>query len=92
MTDADVVLGRIDPARFAGGKIALDAGRAADAVLANVGAQLDMAAEEAARGIVEIVDETMASAARAGRRIRIRVPAPGELSRTTEPPWALRVL
>ena len=64
VTDADVVLGRIDPARFAGGKIALDAGRAADAVLANVGAQLDMAAEEAARGIVEIVDETMASAAR----------------------------
>jgi N-methylhydantoinase A len=64
VTDADVVLGRIDPGRFSGGKISLDPVRAHDAVLADVGARLDMHAEEAARGIVEIVDETMASAAR----------------------------
>ena len=64
VTDADVVLGRIDPARFAGGKIALDPVRARTAVVADIGATLDMPAEEAARGIVEIVDETMASAAR----------------------------
>lgn len=64
VTDADVVLGRIDPARFAGGKIALDPVRARDAVVADVGSRLEMPAEEAARGIVEIVDETMASAAR----------------------------
>ncbi|MDR3530295.1 MAG: hydantoinase/oxoprolinase family protein [Rhodopila sp.] len=64
VTDADVVLGRIDPARFAGGKIALDPARAREAVLADIGARLDMPIEEAARGIVEIVDETMASAAR----------------------------
>jgi N-methylhydantoinase A len=64
VTDADVVLGRIDPARFAGGKIELDAGLATKAVLAGVGTKLDMPAEEAARGIIEIVDETMASAAR----------------------------
>jgi N-methylhydantoinase A len=63
VTDADVVLGRIDLAHFAGGKIALDAARAAAAV-ASVGAALAMPAEEAARGIAEIVDETMASAAR----------------------------
>ncbi len=64
VTDADVVLGRIDPGRFAGGKIGLDPSRAQAAVLAEVGSKLDMPAEEAARGIVEIVDETMASAAR----------------------------
>ena len=64
VTDADVGLGRIDPARFAGGKIELDPVRARDAVLADVGSRLDMPAEEAARGIIEIVDETMASAAR----------------------------
>ncbi|WP_428493111.1 hydantoinase/oxoprolinase family protein [Rhodopila sp.] len=64
VTDADVVLGRIDPARFAGGKIGLDPSLAHRAVLTDIGLRLEMAAEEAARGIVEIVDETMASAAR----------------------------
>ena len=64
MTDADVVLGRIDPARFAGGKIALDPARATAAVTGTIGAPLAMPAQEAARGIAEIVDETMASAAR----------------------------
>jgi N-methylhydantoinase A len=64
VTDADVVLGRIDPARFAGGKVALDGARAREAVHHAVGAALSMTAEEAARGIAEIVDETMASAAR----------------------------
>jgi N-methylhydantoinase A len=63
VTDADVVIGRIDPARFAGGKIALDAARAQQAVAA-IGEGLGMPPAEAARGIAEIVDETMASAAR----------------------------
>ncbi len=64
VTDADVVLGRIDPAGFAGGAVTLDAALAEAAVLASVGATLGMSAVEAARGIAEIVDETMASAAR----------------------------
>jgi N-methylhydantoinase A len=64
VTDADVLLGRIDPARFAGGKIALDPGRATAAVRATIAAPLGMSVNEAARGIAEIVDETMASAAR----------------------------
>ena len=63
VTDADVVLGRIDPRHFAGGKIALDAARAGQAVAA-LGEPLAMAVPEAAQGIAEIVDETMASAAR----------------------------
>ncbi len=64
VTDADVALGRIDPTRFAGGKIALDSALALQAVTGAIGAPLAMEAREAARGIVEIVDETMASAAR----------------------------
>ncbi|HLJ04897.1 MAG TPA: hydantoinase/oxoprolinase family protein, partial [Acetobacteraceae bacterium] len=64
VTDADVVLGRIDPARFAGGKIALDPMRAEDAVAHHIGATLAMSPRDSARGIAEIVDETMASAAR----------------------------
>jgi N-methylhydantoinase A len=64
VTDADVILGRIDLSRFAGGKIALDPERALQAVTETIGAPLSMPAQEAARGIAEIVDETMASAAR----------------------------
>jgi N-methylhydantoinase A len=64
VTDADVALGRIDPDHFAGGKITLDLPRAIDALNTQIGLQLGMAPVEAARGIVEIVDETMASAAR----------------------------
>jgi N-methylhydantoinase A len=64
VTDADVLLGRIDPARFAGGKITLDPARAAEAVRTTIATPLGMSVDEAARGIAEIVDETMASAAR----------------------------
>jgi len=64
VTDADVVLGRIDPARFAGGKITLDPSLASRTVTATIAAPLAMTVQEAARGIAEIVDETMASAAR----------------------------
>ena len=64
VTDADVVLGRIDLTRFAGGKIALDPARALKAVTEAIAAPLSMPVQEAARGIAEIVDETMASAAR----------------------------
>jgi N-methylhydantoinase A len=64
VTDADVVLGRIDPARFASGKIALNASLAERAVADGIGAPLGLPVTEAARGIAEIVDERMASAAR----------------------------
>jgi len=64
VTDADVVLGRIDPSRFAGGKISLHPALAHDTVARAIAAPLGMSVPEAARGITEIVDETMASAAR----------------------------
>jgi N-methylhydantoinase A len=64
VTDADLVLGRVDPATFSGGKMRLDAGAAQRAVAERIGAKLNLAAEHAALGISEMVDENMANAAR----------------------------
>jgi N-methylhydantoinase A len=64
VTDADVVLGRIEPDEFAGGTLKLDRAAAERAVLAGIGAPLDMDARWAAAGVGEIVEENMASAAR----------------------------
>ena len=64
VTDADTVLGRIDPTRFAGGRMPLDASRARRVLDEAVGAPLGLATEMAAFGVEEIVDETMANAAR----------------------------
>ena len=64
VTDADTVLGRIDPAYFAGGKVTLDPALAAAAIDRHIGADLDCDAVTGAAGVVEIVDEHMANAAR----------------------------
>ena len=63
VTDADTLLGRLDPARFAGGKLPLYPDKAAAALQAIAG-PLRTDAAGAAIGVAEIVDETMASAAR----------------------------
>ena len=64
VTDADVVLGRIDPGLFAGGAIGLDRRRAEEAVGGRVGAKLGLDAPVAALGVSEMVDENMSNAAR----------------------------
>ena len=64
VTDADLVLGRIDPTTFSGGKMSLDLAAAQRAVAERVGASLNLATEHAALGISEMVDENMANAAR----------------------------
>ncbi len=64
VTDADLVLGRVDPAAFAGGSIALDAGAAAKALDQGVGRSLGLDTRMAALAISEVVDENMANAAR----------------------------
>ncbi|MDH3702066.1 MAG: hydantoinase/oxoprolinase family protein [Alphaproteobacteria bacterium] len=64
VTDADVVIGKIDPARFAGGKVPIEPARAAAALDRVVGGPLDMTTEIAAAGVSEIVTENMANAAR----------------------------
>jgi N-methylhydantoinase A len=64
VTDANVVLGRIDPEAFAAGTLRLEPEAAERAVLSQVGARLRLDARWAAAGIGEIVEENMASAAR----------------------------
>ncbi len=64
VTDANLLLGRLDPEDFAGGSMTLDRGAAAAALTRAVGAALDRDAEAAAEAVVEIVDENMAGAAR----------------------------
>ncbi|MEO0820731.1 MAG: hydantoinase/oxoprolinase family protein [Pseudomonadota bacterium] len=64
VTDADVALGRIAPERFAGGAITLEPARAAEAVGREIAAPLGLSGEMGALGVLEIVDENMANAAR----------------------------
>ena len=64
VTDANLMLGRYDAARFAGGTMRLDSGAAHDALAAAVGSRLGLSADMAALGVVEMVDENMANAAR----------------------------
>jgi len=64
VTDADVALGRIDPATFSGGKMSLDGDGAKHAIAERIGAKLNLSGEHAALGISEMVDENMANAAR----------------------------
>jgi N-methylhydantoinase A len=64
VTDANLALGRYDPSRFAGGTMRLDVAAAHDVLLGRVGARLGLTAEMAALGVVEMVDENMANAAR----------------------------
>ena len=64
VTDADLVLGRIDPHNFAGGSIKLRPRLSETALATHVGDALDMALDEAALCVSEVVDESMANAAR----------------------------
>jgi N-methylhydantoinase A len=64
VTDADVLLGRIDPDGFAGGSMRLDGAGARTAVGADVGEALNLDTPLAAFAISEVVDENMANAAR----------------------------
>lgn len=67
VSDANVVLGRLDPAHFLGGHMALDV-EAARAALADLGARLGMSAEDAARGVLDVANVNID---RALRRVSI---------------------
>jgi len=64
VTDADLMLGKLDPERFAGGSITLHPEKSGAAIDAALGEQLEMTTMEAAWGLAEVVDENMANAAR----------------------------
>ena len=63
VTDANLVLGRLQPDAFLGGAMTLDAGAARQAV-ATLAAPLGLTIEAAAQGIVDIANEHMAQALR----------------------------
>ena len=64
VTDADVVMGKIDPDNFAGGSMRLNVRSAESSIVRDVGEPLGLATPHAALGVCEIVDENMANAAR----------------------------
>ncbi len=64
VTDANLVLGKIDPLDFAGGRIQLDAAAARQAIAETIGQPLGLGGGWPAVGIAEIVEENMANAAR----------------------------
>ena len=78
VTDADLILGKLDPAEFAGGRMKLDVDGAGVAIDRGIGKTLGLGIREAAAGIAEIVDENMANATRVhaadnGDRVETRV-------------------
>jgi N-methylhydantoinase A len=64
VTDADIVLGRILPGRFAGGEMTLDTDASAEALRTGVAEPAGLTLEVAALGVSEVVDENMANAGR----------------------------
>ena len=64
VTDADLLLGKLDPKNFAGGSIELNPSVSKTVAEKDIGQNLKMGSNEAAWGISEVVDENMANAAR----------------------------
>ena len=64
VTDADLVLGRLDSRRFAGGGLQLDEQAARTALAVTIGEPLALDEYWPAAGVIEMVEENMANAAR----------------------------
>ena len=59
VTDANLVLGRLNPKRFLGGRMELDVGRARTAIAERVAKPLGLGIEECAEGIIRVVNASM---------------------------------
>lgn len=78
VTDANLLLGRISPSGFAGGKFPLNRKAASEAMSDLISSTLNLSAVEASGAVAQIVEENMASAARvhaieSGKDIKDRV-------------------
>ena len=62
VTDAQVVLGRMDPEHFLGGDLKIDASLSEKAIRKHIAEPLKLSVEEAALGILKIVNNNMALA------------------------------
>lgn len=65
VTDAQVVLGRLDPDHFLGGDLKIDALRARQAIKTRIADPLGMTVEQAALGIIRILNSNMSLTIRA---------------------------
>jgi N-methylhydantoinase A len=65
VSDADLVLGYLDPEHFLGGRMKLDRDAAVAAIRTHLAEPIGISVEEAAFGVHAIVNENMASAAKA---------------------------
>ena len=65
VTDAQVVLGRLDPERFLGGGLDIDPAKSRAAIESRLCGPLGMSLEEAALGVVRVVNSNMSLAIRA---------------------------
>jgi N-methylhydantoinase A len=64
VTDANLVLGRLDPDYFLGGAMALDLAAARAAIAARIAAPLGLAIEAAAAGVLTVTNTNLAAAIR----------------------------
>ena len=64
VTDANLVLGRIDPEYFLGGSLSVDKPLAEEVIRDRIAAPLGISVSEAAIGIIEIIDARMADLVR----------------------------
>lgn len=64
VTDADLILGKLDPANFAGGAIPLSVEASRRAMSDDIGSVIGLDPEASAYGTCEMVDENMANAGR----------------------------
>ncbi len=62
VTDAQVVLGRLDPDQFLGGDLTIDEGLARAAIQSHIATPLGLSVEDAALGILKIINNNMALA------------------------------
>ena len=65
VTDAQVVLGRLDAEQFLGGGVAIDPALSAKAIEDNLCGKLNMSVEDAALGIIRVINSNMALEIRA---------------------------
>jgi N-methylhydantoinase A len=65
VTDAQVVLGRLDPEQFLGGGVAIDPALSVRSIEANLCSKLNMTVEQAALGIIRVINSNMALEIRA---------------------------
>ena len=59
ITDAQVVLGRLRPGTYAGGTVAIDSALAREAVTHGIARPLDLSVEEAAAGMIRLMEQKL---------------------------------